>query len=586
MAAKRRRIVSEDIDRGQGATTIPTDSGGTRAATKFGIQTLMGDSVLNPADQSGDFGAQINAAIAALPVTGGTIDARGIVGSQTIASTVTVDRPVTLLLGPVTVTVSASTAFDVISGLQVRGSGTKASIFQQATGAGTIFAIAASDACVIEHITIQSMNHQTEGAAITITGIDSNANANTIIRRNVFSGQWISIDSGNTVGIRIEGNQFQDARYRTLRLNNTVNGDSGDNFAVHNTFSGPDPYTAGAAAIEWIAGGGLLIANNKFFLHDYGIAVNWNTSADTSQFSVFDNHFEAMKDGGGGATISMTRTAGSLAGIQIIGNYITAAGHNVLDVPANSTLWMAQMVVSSNNILVGASSIAFNITGFAAAQGLFNGNHIFGNGSGSQGFNFGVNMASMRVWGNSILGCDVQSVFTSGLHGNYEPDNLGIGLTPDVPLDERISLPTGSYLGIRNAANSAMYKVIGQNASDNVVIGDNSAIVTKIQGPAIISADGAVSKAQINYVQRLTPTITPSVAITAHASEEQVYTVTGLDGQDTVIVQPPFNTAGLGMGGMRCGTNVLAITWVNATAGALTPPTGTYEILAIRAYPV
>ncbi len=34
MAAKRRLIVSEDIDWGTGPTTIPTDSGGTRAATK------------------------------------------------------------------------------------------------------------------------------------------------------------------------------------------------------------------------------------------------------------------------------------------------------------------------------------------------------------------------------------------------------------------------------------------------------------------------------------------------------------------------------------------------------------------------
>ena len=39
-SAKRRKIVVEDLDDGIGATTIPTDSGGTRAATKLGLQSF------------------------------------------------------------------------------------------------------------------------------------------------------------------------------------------------------------------------------------------------------------------------------------------------------------------------------------------------------------------------------------------------------------------------------------------------------------------------------------------------------------------------------------------------------------------
>lgn len=40
MAAKRRLLVAEDFDLGYGATTIPTDSGGTRAATKVGLHSF------------------------------------------------------------------------------------------------------------------------------------------------------------------------------------------------------------------------------------------------------------------------------------------------------------------------------------------------------------------------------------------------------------------------------------------------------------------------------------------------------------------------------------------------------------------
>ncbi len=72
MAAKRRKIVKEDFDLGYGTTTIPTDTGGTRAATKTGIQTFLPGAV-NAADFTGaDIGAQVNAAAAILTL-GGTI---------------------------------------------------------------------------------------------------------------------------------------------------------------------------------------------------------------------------------------------------------------------------------------------------------------------------------------------------------------------------------------------------------------------------------------------------------------------------------------------------------------------------------
>jgi hypothetical protein len=61
----------------------------------------------------GDAVAKIANAIKALPLTGGCVDAHGLTGIQHGATTVVVDSPVMLLLGPVQIRVTASPAFVV-----------------------------------------------------------------------------------------------------------------------------------------------------------------------------------------------------------------------------------------------------------------------------------------------------------------------------------------------------------------------------------------------------------------------------------------------------------------------------------------
>ena len=62
-----------------------------------------------------DAGEKIAAAITDLPSTGGIVDARGLEGAQTIASTVTISKSVTILLGYAVYTTSASPAFDFVN---------------------------------------------------------------------------------------------------------------------------------------------------------------------------------------------------------------------------------------------------------------------------------------------------------------------------------------------------------------------------------------------------------------------------------------------------------------------------------------
>lgn len=72
-------------------------------------------------------------------------------------------------------------------------------------------------------------------------------------------------------------------------------------------------------------------------------------------------------------------------------------------------------------------------------------------------------------------------------------------------------------------------------------------------------------------------------SVAAATSAEQTFTVTGLTTADKVMVIKPSLTAGLGIGNARVSAaNTLAITFMNATAGALDPAAETYTVLAFR----
>lgn len=71
-----------------------------------------------------DFGAKVTAAILDLPSTGGTVDARALEGAQSAASTITINKPVRLLLGATVLTLSGSPGINITSaGVCIEGQG-------------------------------------------------------------------------------------------------------------------------------------------------------------------------------------------------------------------------------------------------------------------------------------------------------------------------------------------------------------------------------------------------------------------------------------------------------------------------------
>lgn len=79
------------------------------------------------------------------------------------------------------------------------------------------------------------------------------------------------------------------------------------------------------------------------------------------------------------------------------------------------------------------------------------------------------------------------------------------------------------------------------------------------------------------YSQTLTP-----ASVAAATSAEQLFTITGLEVGERVIVNKPSLSAGIVIGNARVSAaNTLAITFGNVTAGALVPIAEAYSVVAL-----
>jgi hypothetical protein len=96
------------------------------------------------------------------------------------------------------------------------------------------------------------------------------------------------------------------------------------------------------------------------------------------------------------------------------------------------------------------------------------------------------------------------------------------------------------------------------------------------------SAQIGPSGTPIKNIQVYAAALTPA-SVAANTTAEQTFTVTGLATSDKVFVNKPSAQAGLAIGNVRVSAaNTLAITYVNDTAGAITPTAETYQVVAIR----
>lgn len=104
-----------------------------------------------------------------------------------------------------------------------------------------------------------------------------------------------------------------------------------------------------------------------------------------------------------------------------------------------------------------------------------------------------------------------------------------------------------------------------------------------VTGTATVSTSLAVGAGTaVTKIAAYAPSLTPA-SVAADTSAEQTFTVTGLTTADKVIVNGPAPVAGTGIVNARVSAaDTLALTFMNATAAAVTPTAGTYTVVAIR----
>lgn len=90
---------------------------------------------------------------------------------------------------------------------------------------------------------------------------------------------------------------------------------------------------------------------------------------------------------------------------------------------------------------------------------------------------------------------------------------------------------------------------------------------------------GVATATVLNIPAKLSP-----AAVAANTSAEQTFSVDGVAPGDVITVTKPSAQAGLGIVGARASdANEIGITFVNATAGSITPTAGeVYQVGVIK----
>lgn len=447
-------------------TAIKTIDGITTGISIINALTINGTQMCDQYPGS-TAGAKIAACVAALPVTGGRADATGLQGAQTISSTISIGKPVELLLGASTFTVT-TTAFNVTAFLHIEGIGKTGTTINTTCLTCNVFTVASDAPFIAKNFTVSSVG-QTSGAFFSLTGA-LGSNTQSIIEDVTLARPYVGIDLGVVNTTRIRGNTFTAIEYRGIRCENTSNADEGDiEINSHNVFGG-DTAKADTAAIELRGCAGIKIQQNKFYAHKYGVLEMWNSNTSTGQLLIEDNNFESHTT----AVISLQRVAGktgSLGGPTIVGNYMradTAGATNgtLIDVPTDGAATpIAALTIVGNSMFPGDVATAINFGNNVGGGSFIDSNLIRCGGGTSKGIVVGTGITEIEIGLNNIL-CTTGFTIGSTLRGLYTPDKLAVGgVSPGVTLNSSLNVPNNDALAGFTSGGVAK-RIAGISAGD------------------------------------------------------------------------------------------------------------------------
>jgi hypothetical protein len=311
MAIPYERAVAEDLNLGHGTTSVTNPNGGSMTGNKIGLHTFYGsgDPVVAAHDFSGgDMGAQIAAALAALPSTGGIVDARGFSGTQASASNpfTGVTKPFTLLLGDVTISTGAT--WSITSPYQgIIGHGTKTVLKATASMTNVLLFDATANgnghqiicdgirvngnALATNGISLQRATRCRVGhiSATNVSGIGilmSNC-VQVELTNPIISGNLESFTTTPSVGIQLDDISGSGTAACTI-INPIIDGITGSlGYGIYEKYAGPNTYLGGAVESSTV---GLYIGANGQRSKYFGLDFEANGSYDVRDYG-FLNEF-------------------------------------------------------------------------------------------------------------------------------------------------------------------------------------------------------------------------------------------------------------------------------------------------------
>lgn len=516
-----------------------------------------------------DAGAQIAAAIADLPSTGGTIDARGLMGAQAISSTITTTVPTRILLGAGTYTSSAATAIFQLNGAgsSIEGVGRTATILVTTQASTKGINLGAANQSV-RNLTIRGTNSASSGA----DGINGGTTAFAIIEDCIIE-QWgeHALNTGGTSTFwKIKDNLIQ---------NNTNNGvflGSGttDCLVIGNTI-----LSNGSNGVD-MNGGRNLIKDNIIRLNggaggsvdQWGILVQALNGVNADYNSITGNVVSAT----GSQGIIIRATAGQTANyINITDNIITGclAGNGdgiALDGTAAGTL---QGIIISGNIVQGnaGNGILLNGASTAVLRNCVVTSNICQGNVGTGVYVTGANCFDALVGENTSMSNGTQFDFSGAIRpfgSNLKNNTTAFGYT----MGSDIVGGTNNW-ALRDLTAGANRILI--DSSGNVTIQSG---LFNANGTFTVGNGGSWSKiligsAALNF---------PNTA--AQNSSDLTITVTGAAAQDICLVGPDASAvlANSCYTAFVSAPNTVTVRFNNYSAGALDPANASFKVTVIH----
>lgn len=416
----------------------------------------------SPAYSGSTLGDKLISCAAALPSTGGTLDATGFRGAQSFSSsTISITKPITLLLGAVTISTSNATAFTITSAFTLEGIKGLTTIVQ--TGVShVVVSTSTINPVIVKNVVISSSNlGQTSGAAIILDGTGSGSDNNQSRFENIqFLYQWIGIDSRRAISWVVRDCNFNGITSRGIKLKNDDTADGGDIFIGPNNIFSPKTIGAGTTAIELVAASGVFIHNNKFFSHKYDVSVSADTSSGSSagmvQLQFISNTSEAKESTG--AVLNFASTSGTLLNITVSSNhYQTDATNygNFINFASGSGFRFGVCNITGNihYMTTNGTSMVFAGNGNGDVCNVANNIVTDTTGGGaSAGISVGTGYSRMGIGPNFLLGLTTPASITTGA---TSPVTVSSPLTVSGQLLLSDNIKTSDCAVIANGSNIA-----------------------------------------------------------------------------------------------------------------------------------